>query len=84
MVAFAFSGWWIAGWAVGFGGAVVGALLLIAIIALARRIAAQGRDITAAIDSARDNTAPLYDVREVNADLARIAEGLAAVREGRT
>lgn len=72
----AFSGWWIVGWAVGFGGAVIAAALLVAIIGLGRRIASQADDITRAIDGARANTLPLYDLARTNLALDQTARGL--------
>lgn len=78
----AISGWWIVGWVVGFGGAVVAAALLVAIIALGRRISSQAEDIRSAIEGARENTAPLFDLARVNLALDRIGRGLRDVREG--
>lgn len=68
----ALSGWWIVGWAVGFGGAVAAALLLVAIIATAKRIARQGGDIGEAIAGAWEHTTPLFDVTRTNLALDRI------------
>lgn len=82
MSTLAFSGWWVVGWA---GGAVVVALvalLVLSIIALARRISGQARDITAALDGARANTDALWDVRATNSAVDRIARGLRSAREG--
>jgi hypothetical protein len=73
--------WWIVGWAVGVVVVAVVAVLVLAITALAHRISAQARDITAALDGARENTAPLFDVRRSNHAIDRITRGLARVRE---
>ena len=50
-------------------------------IALGRRIVRQADDITAALDGARQNTLPLYEVKRTNLALDRVTRGLAA-REG--
>ena len=78
----ALSGWWIVGWV---GGGVVVALvavLVLAIIALAKRISAQARGITGALDGAQHNTAPLFEVRMTNSAIDRITRGLRAARTG--
>jgi hypothetical protein len=75
-------GWWI-GWAVGLVVVLIAAALLLTIIALGRRIVRQAGDITAAIDGARENTTPLFEVRHTNLAIDRITRGLAAVREDR-
>jgi hypothetical protein len=81
-VTLALSQWWIVGWV---GGVVVVALvaaLVLAITALANRIVSQAEDITTALDGARSNTAPLFDVRETNSTVDRITRGLRSVRTG--
>ena len=78
----AMSGWWIVGWV---GGVVVIALvavLLLTITALASRISSQARDITTALDGARGNTAPLFEVKGTNSAIDRITRGLRRVRTG--
>lgn len=78
-----FSGWWIAGWAVGFGGAVAAAVLLVVVIRLGRRIASQAREITEALDGARENTGQVFDLTRTNLALDRLTRGLHALdREG--
>lgn len=79
----AISGWWVVGWAVGFGGAVVAAVLLVAIIATGRRIVSQAEDIRSAIEGAERNTAPLFDLTTLNLALDRIGRELRILREGR-
>lgn len=76
--------WWIVGWALGAAVVLVAALLILAIIALARRIVRQAGEITAALEGARANTAPLFDLTRTNLALDRIHRGLAATREERT
>ena len=78
----ALSTWWIVGWVVGVAVIAIAALLLIAIIALGRRIVHQADDITAAIDGARDNTTALFDVTRTNLAIDQITRGLREVREG--
>lgn len=77
-----FSGWWIVGWAVGFGGAVVAALLLVSIIMLGRRIVSQAEDIRDAIEGAHGNTSAMFELARTNLALDRIARGLQGVRRG--
>jgi hypothetical protein len=77
----ALSGWWIFGWVVGAVVVVIAATLLLVIIALATRIARQADEITAAIDGARANTEPLYEVKRTNIAVDRITRGLRAARE---
>lgn len=74
--------WWVIGWAIGAAVVLVAALLLLAIIGLARRIVRQAGEITAALDAACENTAPLFDVTRTNLALDRIRRGLAQAREG--
>ena len=75
------SGWWI-GWGIGLVVVLIAATLLLVIIGLGRRIARQAREITAALDGTRENTAPLFDVVKTNHALDHITRGLRAVRTG--
>ena len=79
----AVSSGWIIGWAVGALVVVIAAALLLVIIALGRRIARQADEITAALDGARENTSPLFEVKRTNLAADRIARGLRTVRTGR-
>jgi hypothetical protein len=72
--------WWIVGYAVGGAVVAVAAALLIAIIALARRIVHQTAEITLALDGAMRNTDPLYDVATLNHTIERITRRLKALR----
>lgn len=74
--------WWIIGWAAGGFVLLLAASLLLTIIALAHRIGRQAAAIVEALDGARENTTPLFDVVRVNHALDRITRGLATVREG--
>ena len=79
---FAMSGWWIVGWV---GGVIVVALvavLVLTITALANRITTQAEDITSALDGARANTTPLFEVKGTNSAIDRITRGLRRVRTG--
>jgi hypothetical protein len=78
----ALSQWWYVGWAVGVVVVLIAALLLIAIILLGRRIARQADDITEALDGARENTSPLFDVTRTNLAIDQITRGHRNVREG--
>jgi hypothetical protein len=78
----AFSGWWIVGWVGGVVVVAAVAVLVLTITALARRIVSQAEAITAALDGARENTAPLFEVRTTNSAVDRIARGLRTVRTG--
>lgn len=76
------SAWWIAGWAVGFGGAVVAALLLVSIIRLGRKIVRQAEDSATAIDHAHANTSAMFELGRTNLALDRIARAHRARTEG--
>ncbi len=76
------SGWWIAGWAVGFGGAVVAALLLVSIVGLGRRITAQAEDVGAAIEHAHASTSQMFELGRTNLALDRIGRALRTLDGG--
>ena len=76
----ALSGWWIFGWAVGLVVVLLAATLLIVAILLARRIGDQAVEIEKALDGARANTDPLWEVKTTNIAISRINRGLAAAR----
>jgi len=78
----AFSGYWVIGWAAGAVVVVVAAMLIIAIISLARGITRQADDITQALDGARANTDALFAVKNTNHALDRITRNLRRVRTG--
>ena len=75
------AGAWVLGWGVGALVVVIAASLLVAIIALCRRIVGQAQDITRALDGARENTAGLFDLARTNDALGSITADLGAVRE---
>ena len=81
-MAFAVATGWVIGWAVGAVVVVLAAGLLLAIIALGRRITREAEDITAALDGARGNTESLFDVARTNLAILRITRGLRSVRTG--
>ncbi len=81
MVAVSTTAWWVIGSLLGVVVVAIAALLLIAIIALARRIGRQAGAIVEALQGAQANTAALYDVAAVNHALDRIVRNLRAVRE---
>ncbi len=75
---------WVVGWGVGALVVVIAASLLLAIIALCRRIVGQAEDITRALDGARLNTDALFELTRTNAAVGGITRDLRAVREGLT
>jgi len=77
----AISSWWIVGWVIGLVVVLLAAGLLLAIIAVGRRIVRQADGITEALDGARENTAPLFEVTRTNRAIDQITRGLAAVRK---
>jgi hypothetical protein len=79
-VGLALSTWWHVGWAIAAAVVVIAASLLLVIILLGRRVARQADEITAALDGARANTDPLWDVKRINLNIDRINRGLAAAR----
>ena len=74
-------GWWI-GWGVGLVVVLIAAALLLTVIALGRRVFRQADEITAALDGARENTTPLFDVTRTNLAVDTITRDLRAVRTG--
>jgi hypothetical protein len=79
-VALALSTWWYVGWAIAAVVVVIAATLLLTIIFVGRRVSRQADDITDALDGARRNTDPLWDVKQININLDRINRGLVAAR----
>jgi hypothetical protein len=79
-VGLALSTWWYAGWAIAAAVVVIAASLLLVIIFLGRRVARQADEITSALDGARANTDPLWDVKRININIDRINRGLVAAR----
>jgi hypothetical protein len=79
-VVLALSTWWYVGWASAAVIVVIAATLLLTIIFLGRRAARQADEITGALDGARANTDPLWDVKQININLDRINRGLVAAR----
>lgn len=72
---------WYVGWSIGLVVVLLAAGLLLLNISIARRIARQAADITAALDGTKANTDPLWDVRATNHTADRITRHLAAARE---
>lgn len=77
----ALSTWWYVGWAIGGVVVLIAAVLLLTIIGLGRRVVRQAGEITEALDGARANTAPLYEVKNTNLAISRITAGLTTARE---
>ena len=74
-------GWWV-GWALGLVVVLLAAALLLLVIGLARRLVGQADDITTALDGARENTKPLFEVTRANLAIDRITGNLRSVRTG--
>lgn len=72
---------WKLGWALGGAVVLIAAGLLLTLIGLARRVAGQASEIEEAIDAARENTAPLFDISAINLSLDQIARRLHTIRE---
>ncbi len=81
-MALAVSTGWIVGWAVGAVVVVIAAVLLLLIIGLGRRIARQADSITQALDGARENTTPMFEIPKTNLAIDRIRRGLQSARGG--
>ena len=77
----ALSTWWYVGWVIAGVVVLIAAVLLLTIIFLGRRVAAQADDITAALDGTRKNTDPLWGVKQININIDRINRGLVAARK---
>lgn len=73
---------WVIGWALGAVVVALVAVLVLTITALAQRITRQAEAITQALDGARENTQPLWKVKETNHAIDRITRGLRRVRTG--
>ena len=73
---------WIVGWVLGVVVVALVAALVLTITALAQRITRQAEAITEALDGARENTLPLWDVRATNHTIDRVTRGLRTVRTG--
>lgn len=79
---FAVATGWIIGWVLGVIVVALVAVLVLWITALAERITRQAVDITRALDGARENTLPLWDVKATNHAVDRITRGLRRIRTG--
>jgi hypothetical protein len=79
-MALALSTWWYVGWVIAGAVVVIAATLLLTIIFLGRRVVSQADETTAALDGTRQNTDPLWGVKQININIDRINRGLAAAR----
>jgi hypothetical protein len=75
------TGWYV-GWILGVVVVALVAALVLTITALAQRITRQAQAITEALDGARENTIPLWEVRTTNHTIDCITRGLRRVRTG--
>jgi small neutral amino acid transporter SnatA (MarC family) len=69
-------GHWKLAWGIATVVVAIAAGLLLTIIGLARRIAAQATEIGDGLETTRENTRPLFDIASVNRNLDRIAGAL--------
>ena len=81
MVALSTTGWWVLGSVLGAVVVLIAAVLLLTIIAIARRIVRSANEIVAALDGTRENTNAMFDVPVVNHNIDRITRGLRTARE---
>lgn len=65
---------WFIGYAIGIAVVAVVVLLLVILITLAKRIAGKAEQIVGALEVARENTAPLWEVQRTNLTIERITE----------
>ena len=70
------TGWWIAGSVAGAFAVLAAAALVLTVIALARKIVVQAREIEAALAGARRNTESLFDIAMMNHALESITRGI--------
>ncbi len=73
--------WWYIGIAIGFAIVVVVVVVAASILALASRIGGQAREGIAAMDRAREATAPVWEVQQTNVALTAIWKAAEAARE---
>jgi hypothetical protein len=74
------TGWWVAGSVAGALAVVVAAALVLTVIALARRIVVQAREIETALMGAHRNTESLFDIAMMNHALESITRGVKQAR----
>lgn len=79
MAAVALTGWYV-GYVIASVVIALVVILVALILALARRIAVQADQITSALDEARINTLPLWDVDKINGGVRSITQ---SAREAR-
>ena len=79
MAAVALTGWYV-GYVIASVVIALVVILVAMILALARRIAVQADQITTALDEARINTLPLWDVDKINGGVRSITQ---SAREAR-
>ncbi len=75
----------LSGWYVGYiiAGVIITVVVVLVgiILALARRIGEQAAQITAALDEARINTLPLWDVDKINSGVRSITRSAQTARQ---
>ena len=73
-------GGWYVGLAIGLAVVAVVVIVVTTILILARRISKQAQMAIDALDEARANTLPLWDVQQINDSAKRILESMRAAR----
>ena len=79
-VAVVLTGWYV-GYAIAAVLITVVVILVGAILALARRIGVQAAEVTAALDEARINTLPLWEVDKINSGVRSITRSAEQARQ---
>ena len=74
------SAWWVAGYAAGAVVVLIAATLLLAVIALARRIARQAGEIESALLASVANTESLFDLGQTNHALETLSRSVRQLR----
>lgn len=72
---------WVLGWLIGAGVVVIVVVLLLLMIQGATRAAGKAEAVLAALDDAKVNTLPLWEVDTTDRLLTRIVSAAAAARE---
>lgn len=77
---FALSSWWTVGWAVGAVVVLLVAILILTIVALAKKIDGEAQGLVTDLDSIARKTSGLHDVGRTNIAVRTIIRGLTIAR----
>lgn len=80
----ALSMWWTVGWAIGVVVVLLVAVLLLAIIGLARKIDGSANELVSDLDAIATKTRPLHDVGRTNVAVRTITRCLRIARGDKT